>query len=501
MEITVEILNEASALNAGTHQKFETYFDGWKKYSPAEIVNGKIENLHSNDVWSALQQIKARLDFPQHRQQAIQELAEIATFQNQICKAAFESDSIAELLIFLSVYSAIINQYSYTGKSDLTINYFVEVNAIPEEKINSLIEKAFEFIKGFQMQLNLGADAPYHEKEAFTYYKEGISDWNLEKTYSLIRSIENGRGLIISYLVEKLFKFIYSLAPIKFAEFLRLKSEPHDFIAALQWMSKAELIGLSKFEFSNPWLLFEILRQLSDSQEKDVAPDEIKAGAAFLNQIYSISKEFYYQVLDYFRSDEIRNRSIGCHLSSLSDEALKEVIDRCFKFDKYAFNAKAKRGLLEDFTEKVDITKLRFFLSSIHDKWIIFLNSLEHDKDFHSIDLVLTDYADYILQYQIIQAEMHPLSPMIHNLVQDIMLINEKWFSSESARNNAFYISLSKLYILSFSTSHLIKQDILIDIGAWNNLYNNQIIKSVFLRRDKNDVMETINRNFLGLND
>ncbi len=497
MEITVDILNEASKINALRHKKLSNYYADWDTYSISDIINGKTGNHNSNEIWSTIQIIKQRLEYPQHRQGAIQELSEIISFINVTIQEAFGKSDIRKLLIFLSTYALLNNPSNfYHEVTEVPIHYFIELNKIDKTEISPLIEKSFAIIQTFYIQLSIASDAPYHEKEAFDKYQEGIKELDIEKTYNVIRAIEDGRGIITSYLIENLFRFLYSLDPKKFTDYLKLKSEPHVFIASLQWMGKSELIKLADFPHNNVWLLFEILRQLSDSNDKRFYRKEVEAGSIILDQIHSVSSDVYFQVLNYFKSDETINKSIGRQLSSVDDNLLKDVIEKCFNLDVYSFNSKAKQRLLEEFSQKVSGDKLVFFLESVYDKWLNFLNYLENDsKEFHAIDLVLTDYFDFVVAYMIKKNHSEPINLKVETLIQQISKINEQWFRSESIRNNQFFILLSKLYILSVAVRELATSGTIINVDSWDDLYTNQIIKSVFFRRNE-DILETMNNNF-----
>ncbi|MFN0290342.1 hypothetical protein [Pedobacter helvus] len=498
MEITIALLEEAASLQVEPHSQLEAHFQEWRSFTPTDIVNGKTDKVDINSVWSIMQQIKGKLDYVQHREAAIEELAQVVLLADQAFQKAFENNSLTELLIFLSIYSTIIFRFNHTAKSDVGINYFVTRNKIEQEKITSLLTGAYDFVARYQVQLSLPPDTPYHEREAFERYKQGIKEKNIAKTYDLIHSIERGRGIMISSMIENLYRFIYSLDPAKFADLLELKKEPHNIISLLQWMDKPEFIGLSKFQFSSLWLPFEVLRQLSTSENKNEEHGEVEAGTLFINQLYKLSKDFYFQTLDYFTSDEIRNKSLGVHLSSLSKDNLKEVLDEHCKLNNNDKDKITKDKLLDAFDKNADEDKTLYLLSIVYDKWNLFMDSLMHKPDFYAADLVLTDYVNYVLHYQIATQSTIEIENQIAKIIENIVYINEKWFYSNSTRNNFFYLELSKLYILSFTAGYFIKQGNTVEIDNWQDLYSNKIIQSIFLKKDKIDILHKMDENFQG---
>lgn len=495
MEITVDILNKVSAKQARPCVTFQSYFDKWQQSSPVEIVNGNLDNS-AHEIWSTIRTILAKLDYPKNRDEAESELAEIVTFLHATFKKAFEETNLRDLLIFLCVYSALTSRVNWGSNNDVTINYFIELNNIHPDKIEMLTGKVFDMVKMFRAQLSAPQNTPYHEKEMFDNYFAGIADGKLMKVYNLIQSMENGRGIMTGNLIEQLYNVLFSLNPEQFANLLRLKSQPVEFISALQWMSKKDLIGLSSYTFSNQWLLFEILRQLSDARQKEEIKYEIKAGAILFAQIYSLSKSFYFQVLNYFKSDLLRNASIGRQLSGMSRVDLSEVITNCFHFKASDSNTAAKNQLLNQFAKRANADQINVFLKLVFDKWLSFMENLEHDQNYYIHELVQTDYLDYIVEFRVRNAEQEPLDKEVEIIVQTIASINEKWFISKSARNNYFFVKLSELYILSCSVRELAVQGISAESDKWNILFNNQIFRSVFLKNDNIQIMNLIKQNF-----
>lgn len=495
MEITVDIINEASAIQAQPYARFQTYFQAWEPYSSADIVNGKVDNNGAHEIWSTVRTVLAKLDYPQHRAAAMFELAEIVAFLNNVFKKAFDEADLRELLIFLTVYSALISRLNSRSNSDVSIDYFVDFNHIQAEQIEKLVGIVLTLVKTFRAEISLSPDTPYHERELFDNYVTGVSEGQLGKAYRLIQAMENGRGIMTGNLIEQMYRLVFTLKPEQFADLLSLKSKPVEFISAIQWMSKKELVGLSAFTFPNQWLIFEALRQLGNAQQKEEVDGEIKAGAVFLAQIYSLSRPFYFQVLDYFKSDPLRNASIGLQLSELSTTGLSEVVDTCFSFQSSNTNATAKKQLLYQFAKQATTDQFDGFIKLVFDKWLSFIKALEHDPDYYANGLVLTDYADYIVEFQVSHARLQPLDAQLKSTIQAIATINETWFRSKSTRNNHFFIKLSELFLLSYAVNEMSRQGIKTESGDWGTLYNDQLIRSVYLKRDHTQIMEVINQN------
>src|SRR4051812_29926355 len=164
MEITIEIFKETLTVVAEPNEVLAQYYAKWFSHTFEDIVNARVKEIYSNDVWSEISIIKRRMDFAEHYSKSIAQLATISTYLKEMIKDAFEENNTIAFLVFLDINSSL----------KLPIQSLLNLYKVSFENVTRIVAKIEEVLKTFYVNLDIPSNAPYHEKEFFRAYNEGI---------------------------------------------------------------------------------------------------------------------------------------------------------------------------------------------------------------------------------------------------------------------------------------------------------------------------------------
>jgi hypothetical protein len=490
MEISLSDIEKSfQTVGDGNEPSFANYFNSWNEESIEAIFTDKVKNKNSHHIWQDIAQIIHEIsgDNFDKKEQGYKDLAQIINFLKIHLKRAFDNNDLKPLFVFLS-----INCYI-----EIPLRLFIDQLVVEKQKILDLLIQAEIIIQNCHSNLNAPDNAPYYEKEYLRKYNEGIDEDNIEKVYSLIDALENGKGIYLGYLLENLLKFIHELDKPLFVKCLNSKDKPHDFVFATQWIKKKDLVALcNDFSFSNKWLLFELIRQINESNEKAEIDNEIQAIANCLKQVFDYSNYFYYQSLKYFNRQINFHKGLGLHLSTLNFSQIKFIVDECFIINRYDFNLEAKTSLLNSFEESTNDFKTDFLLELVFVKWNSFFEEGKASDDFHAFDIITTDFANFVLHYLIKRLEREEIISKIIFFADSLNNINVEWHKSPTKRYASFFINLSKLNIYCYAYRNVFaKEDGIEELTNVETLFSNEIFQNTYFKKANEEVMNAMKTN------
>lgn len=224
---------------------------------------------------------------------------------------------------------------------------------------------------------------------------------------------------------------------------------------------------------TNKWMIYGVMKKYLGIKEFD--NEDINNILILINRVYYFhGLNGLNQFIKEFNNKELFVTSFAYFLPKISEEELKKVLDNNLEFNIYDFKHDIKKIFLNIYEDNVNIIKLKKFLDFVYRKWSLFLKEDVFDEKY-LINLILTDYADFIVHYYCICCSNDFISEHILKNFIKIKNINYKWFKSESNLRNYFFIHLTQIYLLSYAY-------------AYKNLNNNEI-KELLLEFNNDKIM------------
>jgi hypothetical protein len=250
-------------------------------------------------------------------------------------------------------------------------------------------------------------------------------------------------------------------------------------------------------EVKNKWLCFEIIRQIINCKREGsfeiIECNSVKKG---LEKIMIDDFNFFKQTVQYFSSSSLFNSALGDLLPSFSDDQIEDLVSNCFVFNKHSFHHEQRSTMLERFLAKASDEKQKFLLSTVFEKWYLFFKGLFSLEDFYQNELLLTDYADFIVTYYSALASDEEVVVEIKNAVDKIRYFDTVWATSKSNQITKFYLFYSKLYLLSWAYKSKNLKDIEIET-LLTELKQNEIVKQRYLGNGNLQSLDVIKENVL----
>lgn len=358
-------------------------------------------------------------------------------------RKGISSGDITAILIFLGV-----NCYL-----QIEIEKLLSKSELEDLYTKSVSEKIVELLKSIRMEAQSLPDAPYHEKEMINESVEGFAQNNIAKTYNLIEGVErSGRGFHFNFLLEHLVSFLYRLNFPSFINALSYLQNPTDFVFYFQSFKKEDLLKIAnESSLSNKWLNFEVIRQIVKREDtENIYEPEVDVVKNILNRIEIIDFDFLKQTAKYFQRSKLFNASLGTFLSSSNDTQIKEIVSD-FTIDKYSSNMKTRDVLREYFIRSASDIQFDLIHDLIYKKWKNFFNDILATENFFQNSLVLTDFANFISNYNTHLVNNQDLLTAMEILIEKISFVNSEWTSSKSEQITKFHLYLSELFLLTFA--------------------------------------------------
>lgn len=387
----------------------------------------------------------------------------IATMRVFFAKGLGESN-IKSILSFLSV-----NCYT-----NIELNHLMPDNVTQEQidKNSSLVIKLLNSIN-FETKIN---GRSYYEENLLAKHINGVKSENLKDVYDFIEALERGgNGFHFNYLLENLVCFLYNIDYERFIGVLNSLSNPQHIVFYLQSFDIDKLLKLSDdAKINNKWVNFEIVRNISEKERNiDLELYSMQVNN-LLKRIYETDEVFFGQVIKYLHRSEILSLGLGLFLSTLSENSIRTIVDDFIDLNKNNFYIDQRTKTLNIFQEKSSDEYFRLFVEIVYLKWKLYFENLYKDSEFHLFDILLTDYANYVVAYYYCQpAEV--IENHMQYLLNSIMNIDSIWFKDISKMKTNILLNASHLYLLSFAYKE--------------NSINSNEIKQLYLKIKNDEIL------------
>lgn len=487
MEVS-EIITKAFLYeNPSIHQKLDVVISDLDGFSIDEILEQKNQEIFSidNDIRNA---VNNALYCQDSEEECIKKVAGlIYTVRRHLEKGILDAD-VKSILLFLSV-----NCYL-----QINIDRFIENG---DFNIHSVCKKIKELLTKATFDIKALPGAPINEKIKFSAYTEAYSQNNIEKVYDLIESIERGsnRGFHFNYLLENLIRFLFELNFTIFIEILSKQQNVSNIIFYLQSFNFDKLIKIAnESSLSNKWINFEIVRQLIKKEIKSstISDEEIRIVKDVLIRINNDNFDFFKQSIKYFSGTKLFNSALGIALTEIEDDKITEIVSECFVFDKYSNNLENRDFLKEQFCNSADDEKTKILFTLVFNQYERFLKDLYQDEKFYLNNILLTDYANYILDYYVSYVDDEMIVSKLKKILNIVIFIDSEWAISESEQITKFNLYNSEIHILTYAykNKNLKIQEV---ATLYNELLNNKILHE---RYASEETIELLKKGHLNIN-
>ncbi|MDE3182840.1 MAG: hypothetical protein KGM16_05420 [Bacteroidota bacterium] len=422
-----------------------------------------------------------------YSQNKVEEISQIIFTEKHYLITGISNGDVKSILVFLSV-----NCYL-----QIEIEKLLTENDLAESNTKPLSENILKLLLNVKIETHALPNAPYHEKKIMQESKDGFADNDIKRTYELIESIERGgRGFHFNFLLENLISFFSSISFPYFVKALSVIRRPQTFVFYLQSFKTEKLNQLSyEPSLTNKWLNFELIRQIvAKNKDENFIKKECFAIKNCLLKIEAEDFEFFKQVIQFFNSSIIFNASLGELVASLSDEKIYKTVD-CFEIDKYSSHQIARNNFLKSFTANCSEQKQEALLKRVYENWSSFLNSLFSMDDFYQNDLLITDFADFVLQYYTILVAGEEILRQLEIVMSKIIYIDSEWSISESQHLTKFHLYHSQLYLLSYAYRNK-KLNYAQTLQTFSELKQNTIQIQRYFKHAKTNQFEMMEENF-----
>lgn len=417
-----------------------------------------------------------------------EEIAQLIFTQKQYLYKGISNGDVKSILIFLSVNSYL----------QIEIERMISENDLAEPITKPLSENILKLLQNVKIETHALPNAPYHEMKSIQESKDGFAANDIKRTYQLIESIERGgRGFHFNFLLENLISFFNKINFPYFIKAISAIGNPQTFVFYLQSFKLEKLNELAnEASLKNKWLNFELIRQIAEkNRDENFEKADCVAIKNCLTKIEKEDFDFFKQTIQYFNSSIIFNVSLGELVASFLDEKIIETVD-CFTIDKYSFHQKARNCFLESFTANCSDHAQETLLNRIYVRWNSFLNILFSDVDFYQNELLITDFADFVLQYYTILVTEEEILRQLNVYMGKIKYIDSDWSISESQHMTKFHLYHSKLYLLSYAYRNKKLNDAQ-TLQTFSELKQNIIqFQRYFKHHEKTNQLEVMDDNF-----
>ncbi len=487
MEIPEIILTESLRLShtSSLHVGLNNLLQKLEANKIDDFLNGEkseeISKIH-HEVYEVL------INAIHYNQNKTEEISQLIFTEKQYLLTGISNGDVKSILIFLSV-----NCYL-----QIEIERLLSENDLAEPNIKSLSENILKLLQNVNIETHALPNAPYHEKKSMQESKDGFALNDIKRTYQLIESIERGgRGFHFNFLLENLISFFNKINFPYFIKAISALGNPQTFVFYLQSFKVEKLNQLANEpSLKNKWLNFELIRQIAEkNRDENFEKANCFAIKNCLTKIEAEDFDFFKQTIQYFNSSIIFNASLGELVASFSDEKIIKAVD-CFEIDKYSFHQAARNSFLESFTANCSDHNQEILLNRIFERWNSFFNVLFLDNGFYQNDLLITDFADFVLQYYTILVTEKEILRQLEIVMNKIKHIDSDWSTSKSQHLTKFHLYHSQFYLLSYAYRNKKLNDTQI-LQTFSELKQNTIqINRYFKHHEKTNQFEVMDDNF-----
>lgn len=407
----------------------------------------------------------------------------LGSFLNECIKCLKEgikSKNINFILIFFRLFQIL----------PFYVSDLLNFNKITEEEYKCIEIEIFKFLQKFNFEIHTEKNIDFDE-----IINNGFNNESISSVKQIFPLINNNYQFIsqFEFLEYLLFFLKESNIDLYFNIFLESNTLQKAFFC-LKNLNKEDLILLSKKDkLNNKWLIFGVIDKILEHFNDE--DDEIIILLGDLINKVKDDFNFFKQLILNYKNDSLFNSSLGYLLPKLSPSEFNKTIEECFIMDKYNSSLKSKDNFLmkyKEFSEKEDYKKL---LKLIFLKWDTFLEDCLNSDEYF-IDIILTDFANFILQYYCFCCSNEEIIKSMINCLKFINDIDSIWSSSFISLSNKFCICFSRLYILSYAYCFKELDDNKVN-ELFSEFFKNEILKNKFSIRNKEDYFKKIQKNIL----
>lgn len=436
------------ALSNSNSSSIHVELDNLLKQLESKTLEKIICPKEDEEIWSIDNEIRNIVTETIHYNQKsendkIDKVAQIIFLSKEYLRKGISDGDVKAILIFLSV-----NCYLH-----IELEKLLSTSELESGYTKTISEKIIQVLKSIKLSTKALPNAPYWEKEIMSESQKGFLENDISKTYRFIESVEHGgRGFHFNFLLESLLSFLFHLNYTCFLNALSHLQSPTDFVFYFQSLKKEDLLKVAnESSLSNKWLNFELIRQIIEKEQKETIDElETEAVKNILNRIKLNDFNFLRQTAIYFHRSRLFNAALGVFLTSVNNAQMEEIISD-FSIDKYAFHLKTRDDLLNYFANPALEEQLDLLLKIIFDKWKLYFDNILTTKDYHQNDILLTDFANYVVYYHTRKTDDNDLISSMENLIEKIKFIDSEWTTSSSQQLTKFHLYHSELYLLTYA--------------------------------------------------
>jgi hypothetical protein len=440
MEISEVILSQA--LEASNSSSIHEELSAILKKLETQTFQNMLKVEKSKKVSSLHDKILTLINKNVYFNISVESIAQIIATAKQYLQKGIANADLRSIFVFLSV-----NCYLQIDIKTLLSNAELE-----ESQTNTISEEILKLLKKINLTAQLLPNAPYHEKEMMREFTEGFANNDLTKTYRMIEGIERGgQGFHFNFLVENLLSFLFNANFKGFTASLSSLKNPTEFVFYLQSFKTEELLKIANEPLlKNKWLNFEIIRQIIEKEKKEGFDDlEVEGIKKSLGRIQKGDFSFLKQTVIYFHTSCLFNASSAEILFSLSNSEIEEVIFECFPINKYHNDLQARDAFKAHCVKIASTEEGEFLLTLTFKKWKQYFENILETEDFYQNELLLTDFANFVIHYHCHFTDDKSLISIMKNLIEKIKFIDSEWATSSFQLITKFHLYHSELFLLS----------------------------------------------------
>jgi len=445
MEIPEMILTQALAKSNSSSIHVE--LDNLLKQLESKTLEKILSAEEDEEIWSIDNEIRSIATETIHYNQKsendkIDRVAQIIFLSKEYLRKGISNGDVKAILIFLSV-----NCYLH-----IELEKLLSTRELESGYTKTISEKIIQVLKSIKLSTQALPNAPYWEKEIMSESQKGFLENDIPKTYRFIESVERGgRGFYFNFLLESLLSFLFHLNYTCFLNALSYLQSPTDFVFYFQSFKKEDLLKIAnESSLSNKWLNFELIRQIIEKEQKETIDElEIEAVKNVLDRVKLNDFNFLKQTAIYFHRSRLFNAALGVFLTSVNNVQMEEVVSD-FSMDIYDFHLKTRDELLNHYVKSVSEEQLDLFLEVVFNKWKCYFDKILTTEDFYQNNILLTDFANYVILYHSRKATYSDLISLMESLIEKIRFIDSEWSTSSSQQLTKFHLYHSELYLLTY---------------------------------------------------
>jgi hypothetical protein len=436
MEIPLNIIKDALSIYQGAKGNDDLRKIGKKleRYSLDDLLLKSEEKKVLHQLSSQLHRIFITGSYEPSK------LAALIKVASNYLKRYLSSGDLKLLVIFIyfNSYLKIDNNLFRIGKTNF-------------KGKRKLVEVLKELIKKVDIKINFRPDAGYYEKNLLQDAKNGFMENDIERVYSFIESVERGMGFHFNYLLENLLLFYSQFDKRVFIDQVNRLNDPVTIVFYFQSFPRNELLSLMRHKLlKNKWVIFELIRLLVNYSSKDQKNSlrEVSACSICLNKLYKFDKSFYSQAVEFLNRSNLFNASLGKQASNLDQNDTVALISKWIPLSKYDRNLVARTKLLDALMINLTSDQYHIVLQTAFFCWKELYDKISTDDNEYINDLFKTDYANFVVEYYILNSESIIIEEM-GRLLNIMTWIESEWSINESHQVKLFHLYFSHLYLIS----------------------------------------------------